>query len=274
MDPLTQAGHLDCLVVDNAAEESAVYELLWDLWTRWPEVRARERRARAELRAAILRMVAAGSVGLGWTFWLDHARFEAVPAAEVAEVLEWPESWRPGHRYLELQLMDRDAPRGECVEWKDSVRDSREQERDDSIWLLGSPHDCSGTDYYELQPGLYRGEHWQDGSLFLHSEKWALLEPSIERAIPEYEPFGCVDVGRASWAQGIGALRALSGFAREEPLPTELKIRLHFPTAASEDEFFRDLPASCSLLAETCEQLAGWLERRLNDVDSVAILGL
>ena len=278
LDPLVQDSKLDCLVRLNAYESSGLYEVLWDLWTRFPRVRLRELEARIALRRSLQRQVSRGIVEVGWALWASEELYEPLPEAEVPAVLDWPEVWRPGHRYLKLRLRDEGSESfASCIDWRDpdGKRDpSDERLVDPRLWLLASPHDLEGTAYVELLPGTYSGQCWQPGSLFFTEERWAHVEPIIRQCVPSYDHYAFTDVPAAQWRCVIDGLNDLVSFLDSDPSWSQLPDRIGFFFANPEDRLSAARDLHLDLLRAMVNDFRGWLQRRLQEDDSIAILGL
>jgi len=73
------------------------------------------------------------------------------------------------------------------------------------------------TQYVEVGPGRYSGEHWQDGFLFVREDAFGVAEGIVTKHFPGYSHFGTndvsVDVGRAviaEWRDVAGRLATMN----------------------------------------------------------------
>ena len=67
------------------------------------------------------------------------------------------------------------------------------------IRLLHHRWELRGTLYFEFQPGLHAGLHWQPGSVFVREEFWADLGAVVGRHAPGYSHYSFTPIAAPSW---------------------------------------------------------------------------
>lgn len=54
--------------------------------------------------------------------------------------------------------------------------------------------EIDSTDYMEIGPGKYSGEHWQDGFLFVSEDAFGMAERIVMKHFKDYDHFGMNDI--------------------------------------------------------------------------------
>ncbi|WP_321476502.1 hypothetical protein [uncultured Paludibaculum sp.] len=132
--------------------------------------------------------------------------------------------------------------------------------------------ECTGTQYFELTPGPYRGAHWVPGARFIDEYTFCLFEGIFEKRAPDYDHFASVDVGRPEWTLVIGDLSAL----RERLLRVEdgMADLPYGGTLRVNDLFEADSINNSRCLAALISELLDWLRETLIQHDCISVLGL
>lgn len=142
------------------------------------------------------------------------------------------------------------------------------------IRLLHHRWELRGTLYFEFQPGLHAGLHWQPGSVFVREEFWADLGAVVGRHAPGYGHYSFTPIAAPSW-DGI-----LSEF---DALATGLRAALERPAAAvllpALFRWFEPLAGTywrhyVLQYAVLVRELSGWVRGQLAEHGSVSVLGI
>lgn len=142
------------------------------------------------------------------------------------------------------------------------------------ILLIRETSELQGTCYIELLPGEYKGQCWNDGSLFLAEDVFGLVEPIIARHEPRFDHYAFVTVRRPAW-EGITAdLERLAERAESATGVDNLRGEVGFVSAPTEAEFARDFRANADAIARLARELGGWVREQLRRHDCISVLGM
>lgn len=115
------------------------------------------------------------------------------------------------------------------------------------------------TQYVEVGPGRYAGEHWQDGFLFIREDAFGIAEGIVTKHFPGYSHFGTndisMDVGRAviaEWRDVAGRLIAMSIEQVCDALHLEAAYRSY--DVAEIDSHRSEIARMLNQLADGCEE--------------------
>ncbi len=75
--------------------------------------------------------------------------------------------------------------------------------------LLTSLQQLQGTWYYEFFPGLFKGTHWNQSSVFLDGDAFVLVEGIFWGCVPNFAPYGPTTVSGRVLEQLAKELKAL-----------------------------------------------------------------
>lgn len=142
------------------------------------------------------------------------------------------------------------------------------------IRLLRHRWELRGTLYFEFQPGVRAGRHWQPGSVFVREEFWADLGAVVARHAPGYGHYSFTPVLAPAWA-GIlvefDALAAALCGAVERPAAADLLpclFRWFEPLAG---RYWRRHVLQYAVLVR---ELSVWVREQLAERDAVSVLGI
>jgi hypothetical protein len=144
----------------------------------------------------------------------------------------------------------------------------------DPIRLIRDKAELQGTCYVELLPGQFRGECWNNGSVFLAEDVFGLVEPIIERYEPRFDHYAFVDIGRHVWQKITADMERLATRAETALTVDDLRGEVCFIFAPTEAEFARNFRANADALARLAREMAGWVQDQLRRHECVSILGM
>ena len=142
------------------------------------------------------------------------------------------------------------------------------------IALIHNLSDLKGTCYFEFLPGGYKGQCWNEGSVFLAELTFSLIEPIIKRHEQEFDHYLFVDIRRDAWEPIITDLIALAKRCETATCVGDLAGEIEFFFETYEAEFAADFAASTHALSQLSHELAGWLREALRKHECIAILGM
>lgn len=136
--------------------------------------------------------------------------------------------------------------------------------------------DCStlmGTQYFELAPGRYTGQHWATGARFIHEHTFSLIEGIFERQVPDYDHFAFVDVSRPTCQLILRDLTSLRVALEESAEGARVSVPFG-GTLKVQSSFEQALESNQRVLATLLADLESWLHHTLADHDEISALGL
>lgn len=143
-----------------------------------------------------------------------------------------------------------------------------------NITLIRKMSDLTETSYFEFLPGRYRGQSWNETSVFLASDIFALIEPIFERHLPEFNRNGNTNVSKETWNAIIHEMQAMSAKLAGAQSASDVEPQLGEIAGAMEQPFTNDFQKSARALAQTIDDLVVWLQNSLNNHEQVAVLGV
>jgi hypothetical protein len=144
----------------------------------------------------------------------------------------------------------------------------------DEIRLIRARNELRDTLYFELLPGGYLGECWNEASAFVAEEAFTLLERLIRWHVPSFDHYAFAEVPREQW---LPLLQNLTQFAAElEAAGTfdEVRNELEFMYDLSGTRFAAEFVRNARALARMIRELVEWVGEQLKTYDGVAILGI
>ncbi|HEX7153350.1 MAG TPA: hypothetical protein VF618_17825 [Thermoanaerobaculia bacterium] len=131
-----------------------------------------------------------------------------------------------------------------------------------------------GTCYFELLPGKYRGECWNEGSAYIAEETWGYIEPVIEALEPRYDHYAFVDVPAAKWREIVDELRVLAAKVATAQKVAQLPDGVGFFYRTSRSDFAATFTNNRNALVAFIRELCLWVERQLLKHEFIAVLGI
>ena len=142
------------------------------------------------------------------------------------------------------------------------------------IRLIREKSQLQGTCYFELLPGKYREQCWNDGSVFMAEDIFALIEPIIARHEPRFDHYSFVDIRPTTWNQIIADLERLAERAELAEDIGELREEVGFSFASRERAFAQEFRANAEALSRLARELSGWLRDQLKRNECISVLGI
>jgi hypothetical protein len=142
------------------------------------------------------------------------------------------------------------------------------------IYLIKDKADLRGTCYFELLPGEYKEECWNDASVFLDEETFALIEPIVARHEPRFDHYSFVGIRRAVWEGIMADMEQLAIRLDGATSISDIRDAVGFFFTTSEREFAEKLRSNAEALAKLIRELVAWLRSQLKEHESVSVLGM
>ncbi|WP_431824760.1 hypothetical protein [Burkholderia sp. F1] len=144
----------------------------------------------------------------------------------------------------------------------------------DDIRIIRDLSELDSTAYFELIGGPYAQKNWNAGSLFFEEEVFGLLEPAIERQIPDYDHFAFTGIGMTYWLLIVAELNDTRRMLGDAAQRTAALDRLGFVFRGSRQAFVDHLDACCDALANVIAEIDAWTRDISMRHDRVTILGI
>lgn len=144
----------------------------------------------------------------------------------------------------------------------------------DPIRLIRDKSELRGTCYFELLPGEYHERCWNEGSVFLAEEVFALIEPVIARHEPRFDHYAFVGTQRATWERIISDLERVAERVRSAKSVGGLRGEVGYFFTTTEGEFAADFELNAEALVSLIGDLVGWLREQLREQQYISILGM
>jgi len=144
----------------------------------------------------------------------------------------------------------------------------------DPIRLIRDKAELQGTYYFEFLPGEYKGQCWNEGSVFLAEDVFGLIEPIIARHEPRFDHYSFVNIRRHAWERIIGDLERLAECAERAAGVGDLAGQVAFIFSTTEADFTREFRVNAGALGRLTQELAGWVRERLREHECVSVLGM
>ena len=129
-----------------------------------------------------------------------------------------------------------------------------------------------GTQYFEILPGSYLGEHWVEGCRFVDEYTFGLFEGVFEKHWQQYDHYGIVQVARPQWED---VLEDLAAFAHSLEAAGNSRVSLPYcQSVRIRDAFDQDFAANQRHLSALIASLVNWLRPTLAAHEVVSVLGI
>lgn len=144
----------------------------------------------------------------------------------------------------------------------------------DPIRLIRDKAELVGTCYFELLPGEYKGQCWNDESVFLSEEVFGLIEPLFVRHHPGFDHYSFVGIRRPAWERVLTDLERLAARAETATGVGDLRGDVMFYYPLIEAAFTREFRDNADSLARMARDLAAWVKGQLSEHECVSVLGM
>jgi hypothetical protein len=134
--------------------------------------------------------------------------------------------------------------------------------------------EVSGSLNFELLPGVYGGQCWNDDSAYIQEEVFVYLERVIKRHVPSFHHYAFTDVPRLLWVPLLQDLAQLALRLDTATKPADVRSELGFNFTTSRARRKEDFAANARALAAMIRELVAWVNEQLMTHDGVAILGI
>jgi hypothetical protein len=148
------------------------------------------------------------------------------------------------------------------------------EKQEESICLIQSLTKLHGTCYFEILPGKYNSNCWNDNSVFMAEEVFGYLELVFERNEPEFGHYRFTEIKKEVWTSIINDFRSLIEALKEAQDIQALEGKVGFIFKDSMDRFASEFQSNSLALIEVLRELSQWLENQLQSNDYISVLGI
>ncbi|WP_190942227.1 hypothetical protein [Nostoc flagelliforme] len=142
------------------------------------------------------------------------------------------------------------------------------------ISLIRSLSELDGTCYFEILPGKYEGNCWNQNSVFITEEIFGYFEPVFERHEPDFDHYAFMAIGKDVWTLIISDFSNLMQVLEQSQDVQELEGKVGFVFRDSMCRFASDFRSNAMTLAGVLRELSEWLEEQLKNHDCISVLGI
>jgi hypothetical protein len=142
------------------------------------------------------------------------------------------------------------------------------------IRLIQNLNELHGTCYFEILPGRYEGNCWNQNSVFMTEEVFGYLEPMFERNEPNFDHYAFIEIKREAWLLIIRDFCSLIEVLEQAQDIQELEGKIGFIFKDSMDRFANDFRSNAVDLIDVLRELSQWLENQLKSYDYLSVLGI
>ncbi len=142
------------------------------------------------------------------------------------------------------------------------------------IQLINDLSQLDDGQFLEVFPGPYKGRSWNDESVYIEDEAFALIEPIVVKHAPNFNRRSNNNIEKEVWAAILTDLENLKGRLENAASISDLKGLLGFQEEASEREFGLKFDDNLASLKKMVDGLIQWLNRELANKPVICILGI
>ncbi len=140
------------------------------------------------------------------------------------------------------------------------------------IQLIETLAELDGGEFLEIFPGPFKGRSWNEQSVYLEDNAFALIEPIVKRHVPNFDHRANTAIDRDSWTAIISDLTALKlQLAGAKSLEGAI---LSLRDDSIKAEFEADFQNNVGRLTGTIDKLVAWLNRELESQPVISVLGI
>jgi hypothetical protein len=144
----------------------------------------------------------------------------------------------------------------------------------ETLCLIHDKQQLRGTCYFEFLPGIYKGQCWNEGSVFLSEEAFSYLEPVIQRHESRFDHYAFTEISKSTWMKIVADLERLTEKLGEAEAVGDLERDVGFFFSESAREFAKDFRTNANRLSKVTRELMIWLQEQLQKEDCVSVLGI
>jgi hypothetical protein len=149
-----------------------------------------------------------------------------------------------------------------------------EENSTEHICLIQSLTKLHGTCYFEILPGKYEGNCWNDNSVFMTEEVFGYLELVFELNEPDFCHYAFTEIKKETWVLIISNFCNLIEILAQAQDIQELEGKVRFMFKDSMTRFASDFRSNAVALISLLREFSQWVESQLQSYDYISILGI
>lgn len=142
------------------------------------------------------------------------------------------------------------------------------------IQLIQKLAELDGGQFFEVFPGPFKGRAWNEQSVYIEDEAFALIESVVKKHAPEFDGNRNTSIAKEGWIAIISDLQELKNELTKvnsmEELPSSMQFRHEF----SRSDFGGNVQGNVSSLITLIDAFIAWLTRELESQPVITILGI
>lgn len=143
------------------------------------------------------------------------------------------------------------------------------------IKLIQKLVELDGGQFLEVFPGPFKGRSWNEQSVYIEDEAFALIESILSKHVPEFDRCRNTAISKETWTGGIIAdLQELKNKLSSAKSLQDLPATMQFRDDGSREEFGADLQANSQKVITLIDELIVWLSSQLESQSVISILGI
>jgi hypothetical protein len=139
--------------------------------------------------------------------------------------------------------------------------------------IIFKKEDLHGTCYFELMPGKYQGQCWNDGSIFLTERNLGFLIPSIKKAFEKFDYYSFHGINKKTWKQIIENLKETKNVLLTANEIKDIENHIEF-ILITKEKFQDDFKNNINKLVQFIDEFQNWIIEKLTTNNVISILGI
>jgi len=142
------------------------------------------------------------------------------------------------------------------------------------IEIIYDASTLEGSCYIEVLPDKYRGECWNNSSIFFTEENFGYIMPAFEKCYKKFGYYAFNEIDIETWKVIIMELEKMKQYLSDIPDAHKLKNVLGFPFDYSEEEFMKNYDTNIMQLTSMITDFQTWIKEKSVSTKFISILGM
>ncbi len=142
------------------------------------------------------------------------------------------------------------------------------------IQLIQKLVELDGGQFLEVFPGPYKGRAWNEQSVYIEDEAFALFESILQKHAPDFDRCRNTAISKENWSAIISDLKELRTALTNAKSMQDLPASMQFRDGGSRDDFSASLQDNTTKVIKLIDDLIGWLNKELESQPVISILGI
>lgn len=142
------------------------------------------------------------------------------------------------------------------------------------IKLIHKLVELDGGQFLEVFPGPFKGRSWNEQSVYIEDEAFALIEPIVSKHAPEFDRCRNTAITKEGWSGIIADLKELRSILADAKSMQDLPSTMQFRDDGSRDDFGSDFSENSRKVITLVDELITWLSVQIESQPVITILGI